>query len=307
MHVKGTHIAATECEVFTLWASRLIVTAVDPFWRDAAVQAATGYGSSIIGCDCEAGLEQPLTADQTPDGRPGAALLFFHRRVEKLAQAVQNRAGQCLMTTPTTAVFDGLPTVADPSQRLGLGGWLRFFGDGHQRQTEHAGRTGWAIPVMDGDFFAEATVGCDQAVGGAAVFVQGADPASTLTAARQGVEAIASQPGIITPFPGGVCRSGSKVGSRYRKLIASTNDAYCPTLRHASGLSSQLPDSVNCVYEVVIDGLTSEAVQQAVGTLVHHAAGEEVFQISTGVHGGKLTGQRWALRSMVQSAGGAVG
>jgi formylmethanofuran--tetrahydromethanopterin N-formyltransferase len=298
MDLHGTRIDDAACELFGLWASRLIVTADDAHWLAAATASAGGYGTSFIGCDAEVAVERQLAPSETPDGRPGAAMLFFNRRQSTLTKAVQNRTGQCLLTCPTTAVFDGLGEARETS--LDLGRWVRYFGDGHQYETTHFGRDGWAIPVMSGAFFCEATAGLTHALGGAAVFICGADGSATLDAARRAVEAIAPLPQVITPFPGGVCRAGSKVGSRYRNLVASTNDAYCPTLRGSAKTEMQLHEQVECVYEIVINGLSERAITEAVRTTVTAAAGTGVIEITTGTHGGKLTGRRLNLRQIMQ-------
>jgi formylmethanofuran--tetrahydromethanopterin N-formyltransferase len=298
MELRGTRIDEAACEIFGLWASRLVVTAADRDWLAAATQAATGYGTSIIGCDAEAGLEQQFAPEVTPDGRPGAALAFFGRRRSALIQAVQNRTGQCLLTCPTTTVFDGLGP--DAERTFDLGRWLRYFGDGHQYQTTAAGRTGWALPVMSGEFFCQATAGLTHGFGGATVFICGQSEPTTRAAAKQAADALAPMPGIITPFPGGVCRAGSKVGSRYQSLVASTNDAYCPTLRGHEHTEVELHETVNCVYEIVINGFTQSVVCDAVRQTVQQAAGEGIVEISTGAHGGKLTGTRLELRDIMQ-------
>lgn len=274
-------------------AARLIVTADDAHWLDAAARAATGYATSIIGCDCEAALAQYLEPAQTPDGRAGAALLFFARRAERLTDAVRHRTGQCLMTCPTVAVFDGLP---DAEQRFTLGKWVRFFGDGFDKKTRQGGRDGYGVPVMSGEFFCETDVGHVEGVGGGTVLLGGAEHGRVLDAARRAIEAVAALPEVITPFPAGVCRSGSKAGARQRKLIASTNDPYCPTLRDQ--VDSRLPDDVTCVYEIVIDGLTREAVADAMRTVIQTAAGPGVDWISSAAIGGDLGQVRIPLRDL---------
>ncbi len=201
-----TQIIDTYAEAFGMWCCRLIVTACDAYWVQIAAQQATGYGTSIIGCDCEAGIEQYLSADQTPDGRPGAALLLFAIKSDALANAVVNRAGQCLMTTPTTAVFDGFNQVEqDQSKRVELGEFVSYFGDGFETQAKHAGRNCWAIPVMDGIFHIEASMGMIKGVGGGNLLLCGKDQLTTLQAAKESIEAVRQFPGgagVIMPFPG---------------------------------------------------------------------------------------------------------
>src|SRR5436190_759407 len=202
---------------------RLIVTAADEYWLEAALRELTGYSSSVIACDAETGVEERLPPERTPDGRPGASVLLFGFSTEALAKSVPNRVGQCVMTCPTTAVFNGLPTA---ETKIPLGKKIRYFGDGFQKSKQVAGRRYWRIPVMDGEFLVDDVLGAEKGVAGGNMIVQSVDQAAGLAAVRRATEAIWKLPGAITPFPGGVARSGSKVGSRYKGLVASTSDAY---------------------------------------------------------------------------------
>src|SRR5438105_11862729 len=237
-------------------AARLIVTAETAAWARIAGQTTTGYAASVIGCDAEAGVERDLPPDETPDGRPGVSLLFFAFSRDALQKAVLNRVGQCVLTSPTSACYNGLPPVKDKTIRVG--GNLRFFGDGWQVSKKLEGRRFWRLPVMDGEFTCEDVFGTVKGVAGGNFLIVGASQAAALAAAEAAVAAIRRVGDVILPFPGGIVRSGSKVGSRYKKLRASTNDAYCPTLRGL--VSSALPAQANAVYEIVIDGLSLSAV-----------------------------------------------
>ena len=294
MLLGDTLIDDTFAEAFRMRYVRLVVTAVDPYWIQTAAAESCGYASSIIGCDAEAGVERWLVAEETPDGRPGASLLFFGFSSEGVAKAAANRTGQCLMTCATTAVFDGLPHT---QERVPLGKHIRFFGDGLQKSKLVAGRRYWRIPVMDGEFLVEDTLGVDKGVGGGNLILQAVDAATALAAARRAVEAVAALPGAITPFPGGVVRSGSKVGSRYRKLKASTNDAYCPTVR--GRVESNLHPEANAAYEIVIDGVDESSVAAAMSAALRAAAGPGVLQIGAGNYGGKLGKFQFHLRQML--------
>ncbi len=326
MQLNGVIIEDTFAEAFRMWAARLIVTAIDERWVRIAAAEACGYGTSVIGCDAEAAMERLLSPDETPDGRPGAALLFFSFNAEGLKKAVPNRTGQCLMTCPTTAVYDGMPSVGhaestNPSvsgaasstdaARFDLGNKLRFFGDGHQRskvvmreqlvmreqQRQSPGMAIpglcdpeparlWRIPVMDGEFTCVESVGAMKAIGGGNILVCGRDQRSTLDATQAAVDAIAAMPDVITPFPGGIVRSGSKVGSRYKGMFASSNDAFCPTLR--GKVNTQLREGVNCVYEIVINGLSQQAIALATRRAIEAACTHPIIAISAGNYGGKL-------------------
>jgi formylmethanofuran--tetrahydromethanopterin N-formyltransferase len=281
--LNGTEIEDTFAEAFPMTAARLVVTAVNDHWAGEAARAATGYAASVIGCDAEAGVERILAPDETPDGRPGVALLMFAFSRDALQKAAINRVGQCVLTCPTTACYNGLP-VGDKAIRVG--GQLRFFGDGWQASKLLDGRRFWRVPVMDGEFTCEDTFGTVKGVAGGNFLILAESQAAGLAAAEAATEAIRRVPGVILPFPGGVVRSGSKVGSKYKALRASTNDAYCPTLRGV--VPTALPDGVNAVYELVIDGISLDAVAEAMRVGVRAACRAGVQRITAGNYGGKL-------------------
>lgn len=294
MKLGPTTIDDTFAEAFGMRYTRLIVTAIDDYWLAAAVREFAGYSASVIGCDAEIGVERSLTPDETPDGRPGVALLAFGFSTEALGKAIPNRTGQCLMTCPTTAVYDGLP---DGAERLALGKHLRYFGDGFQKSKLLGKRRFWRIPVMDGEFLVEQSLGVAKGVGGGNIILQGANLPAALAAARRGAEALAELPEVITPFPGGIARSGSKVGSIYKGLSASTADAYCPTLR--GRVETKLHDGVNCVYEIVIDGCDEAAVGRAMTAAMQAVAGEGILAISAGNYGGRLGKYHFPLHKLL--------
>ena len=282
--IQGVPIEDTFAEAFPMTAARLIVTAATPAWALTSGQTATGYAASVIGCDAEAGIERVLAPDATPDGRPGVSLLLFAFSRDALQKAAINRVGQCILTCATTACYNGLPLVADRAIRIG--GNLRFFGDSFQFSKKLEGRRFWRIPVMDGEFLCEDQFGTIKGVAGGNFLIIGDSQATALEAAEAAVAAIHEVHGVILPFPGGVVRSGSKVGSRYKKLRASTNDAYCPTLRGL--VPTALPEQAGAVYEIVIDGLDLAAVEQATRVGVRAACRPGVLRITAGNYGGKL-------------------
>ena len=283
MLVESTHIVDTFAEAFRLRFTRLVVTAHDTHWLDAALRAACGYGTSVIGCDAEIGVERLMTPQETPDGRPGAAVLAFGFSGEGVGKAVANRAAQCLLTCPTVSLFDGLPEAGDRSP---LGGHIRFFGDGFEKSKVLDGRRFWRVPVMDGEFLVEETIGIEKGVGGGNFILQARSLDAALDAARRAVSAIGQVPGTITPFPGGVVRSGSKVGSRYESLRASTNDAFCPGL--VGRVETGLAEGVASALEIVIDGTDEAVVAAAMVAGIRAAAGPDIPAISAGNYGGKL-------------------
>ncbi len=284
LNINGVAIEDTFAEAFPMTGTRLIVTAETPDWANTAGRVATGYAASVIGCDVEAGIERVLAPEETPDGRPGVSILMFAFNRDALQKAVVNRVGQCILTCPTTACYNGLPPVKDKNIRVG--GSLRFFGDGFQFSKKLEGRRFWRLPVMDGEFVCEDVFGTVKGVAGGNFLILGTDQAQALAAAVAAVQAIGNVPGVVLPFPGGIVRSGSKVGSRYKKLRASTNDAYCPSLRGL--VKSALPEGVNAVYEIVIDGLDLAAVEQATRVGVRAACRPGVLRIAAGNYGGNL-------------------
>jgi formylmethanofuran--tetrahydromethanopterin N-formyltransferase len=298
MKLNGVTIEDTFAEAFPMTVARVIVTAHSESWVQHAVNAVTGYASSVIGCDCEAGLEQLLTSSDTPDRRPGAALLFFGFSRDGLQKALVNRVAQCLLTCATTAVFNGLD--GDAGKAIRIGGQLRYFGDGWQSSKLIDDKRYWRIPTMDGEFLCEDDFGTTKGVAGGNLILLGDTQASTLAAAELAVRSMRQVPGVILPFPGGVVRSGSKVGSRYKALKASTNEAYCPTLRGV--VPSLLPEGANAAYEIVIDGLTLSAVEEAMKVGMRAAVAQAGLKtITAGNYGGKLGPFHLKLYSVLQS------
>lgn len=281
--------------------TRLTVTAHDEYWLEAALRELTGYSSSVIACDAEAGVDRYLSQEETPDGRIGAAVLVFGFSADALAKSVSNRTGQCVMTCPSTAAFNG---VVDADEWIPLGKHIRFFGDGFQKSKKIGGRRYWRIPVMDGEFLVEERLGVAKGVAGGNIILQATDRPTGLAAARRGAEAVAASDGAIAPFPGGVARSGSKVGSVYKALKASTSDAFCPTLK--GRVESKLHPDANCAYEIVIDGIDESAVAQAMSKAIDAAAGEGVVAISAGNYGGKLGKFHFHLHQLLKDAKASV-
>lgn len=283
MKIKSTEIVDTFAEAFKMSGSRIIITAESKQWAMAAAQSVTGFATSVIGCKCEAGIEKELSADETPDNRPGISVLIFAMDADGLGKRLMERVGQCVMTCPTTACFNGLESDTTAI----VGGQLRYFGDGHQSSKVLGKQRLWRIPVMDGEFVVDERFGIQDAVGGGNILILGKDQKTTLRAATAATKAMREIDGVILPFPNGVVRSGSKVGSKYKALIASSNDAYCPTLRTVSS-ESLVPEGVNCVLEIVIDGLSEEAVAEAMHVGLHAAAKPGIKQLSAGNYGGNL-------------------
>lgn len=279
-------VVDTYAELFQMWAGRILVTADSEQWALTAASTATGLATSVIMSPAEAAIEGTVPSDMTPDKRVGVLMQIYNRgRFELKAQMIL-RIGQCVMTCSTTSAFDALP---DAKRRLKVGRSLRFFGDGFQRSSTVGDRKVWKIPVMEGDFIVEDKFGAVEAVAGGNFLIMATDQASGLRGAEEAVKAIRRNVrDVIMPFPGGICRSGSKAGSLKYKLKASTNHPFCPGLK-ALVPDSQLPENVECVYEIVVNGLGLEAVKKAVGEGVRAASSVAgVVKISAGNYGGKL-------------------
>lgn len=297
MIINGVSIDETFAEAFGMRATRLVITAANLRWAYHAANAATGFATSVIACGAEAGIERELSPEETPDGRPGVAILLFAVSGKELAKQVERRVGQCVLTSPTSAVFAG----NDGEEKIALGKNLRFFGDGNQISKLFGGRRYWRVPVMDGEFIAEESANVVKAVGGGNFLVLAAGQLQALAACEAAIEAMKKIPGVIMPFPGGVVRSGSKVGSKYKALSASTNDAFCPTLR---GLGkTELAAETGAVLEIVIDGITEADIRQAMRVGMEAVCGVGaaggIQRISAGNYGGKLGKYHFHLREIM--------
>ncbi len=296
-HVRGVKIADTFAEAFDMRAARVVITAQSSAWARTAAQSMTGFATSVIGCKVEAGIEADLLPEDTPDGRPGVSVLLFAFDAAGLAQRLVDRVGQAVLTCPTTACFDGLPPAPE---RAVVGGLLRHFGDRFQSSKVLDGRRYWRIPVMEGEFLVQEAFGVQSAIGGGNFLILAEDQQAALSAAEAAVDVMRGVRGVILPFPGGIVRSGSKVGAKhYKKMIASTNDVYCPTLRGRIGVESALPQSVNAVLEIVVDGLGRPAIEEALRAGIDAACRPGVIEITAGNYGGKLGKHHFHLHQMV--------
>jgi formylmethanofuran--tetrahydromethanopterin N-formyltransferase len=295
MRINGVTIADTFAEAFTMRVARIVITGRTAKWaREAAIKL-TGFATSVIGCKCEAGIERELPPADTPDGRPGISVLFFTMDKQSLPEQLIVRLGQTVLTCPTTACFDGLPDVPD---RLTVGKALRVFGDGFQASKVIGGKRYWRLPVMEGEFLIEETFGMLKGVGGGNFLILAEDADAALAAAEAAVDAMTSLPGVILPFPGGVVRSGSKVGSkRYKNMVATTNDPFDPTLRAIT--ESEVPKGVNSVLEIVLDGTDAPSIAAAMRAGIPAACRPGVTTITAANFGGKLGPHHFHLRKIL--------
>jgi formylmethanofuran--tetrahydromethanopterin N-formyltransferase len=292
-------IVDTFAEMFPMWAGRILITAENEKWALTAAATATGLATSVIMSPAEAGIEGIVPAEKTPDKRVGVLIQIYNRSRFELKNQMTLRIGQCIMTCPTTSAFDAMPNA---KRRLKVGRSIRLFGDGFQRKGLVGDRKVWKIPVMEGEFVVEDTFGAAEAIAGGNFLILAKDRLSGLKAAENAVNAIKTKASeIILPFPGGICRSGSKAGSLKYKLKASTNHPFCPGLKRLLS-DSQLPENVNCVYEIVINGLTVKAVEKAMGEGIKAATNIfGVTRISAGNYGGKLGPYKAFLKEVIQT------
>ena len=298
MKIRGVAIEDTFAEAFGMRAARVIITARDPRWATEAAREMTGFATSVIACKVEAGIERELSPAETPDGRPGVSVLLFTMDSDSLAKRLIERIGQTVLTCVTTACFDGLPNAPD---RMAVGRSLRVFGDGFQSSKVIGGTRYWRIPVMEGEFLVQESFGRVNGVGGGNFLILAESDAAALGAAEAAVTAMRGMPGVVLPFPGGIVRSGSKVGgTRYVKMIATTNDAFAPTVRAVT--TSSLPNGVNAALEIVLDGVDVPSIAAAMRTGIDAACHPGVHTISAGNYGGKLGPHHFHLRQIMDGS-----
>jgi len=295
MEINGVEIEETFAEGFPIKVARVTITAITERWAMEAAREATGFGTSVIMCPAEAGIERILSVEETPDGRPGVDVLICNMGYKNLENSLLARIGQCVLTAPTTAAFNGMPEV---EKQFVIGKKLEYFGDGYQKGAECADRKLCALPIMSGEFLVEESFGAVDGIAGGNFYIQGESQTSALTAAEVAVDAIKKVPGTITPFPGGVVASGSKVGSKYKFLKASTNEKVCPTLKE-EGVCT-LPEEINAGYEIVINGVSREAIEEAMRVGIKAACTVPgVLRISAGNFDGKLGPHLFKLREIL--------
>ena len=295
MKLGRTEVVDTFAEAFGMWGARVLITADTKNWARAAAQSMTGFATSVIRCKCEAAVECELPDTDTPDRRPGVSVLLFAMSEKDMSARLVERVGQSVMTCPTTACYDGLEGAP---QRVPVGQRLRFFGDGHQIAKMIGERRLWRIPVLEGEFVVDDAFGVQPTVGGGNLLMLGGTQRTALRAAVAAADAMREVAGVFLPFPQGVVGAGTKVGSRYKGLIASTNEAYCPTLRGRVD-NSQLPEGITSVYEVVANGLDEAALADAMRRGIRAAAERGVEQISAGNYGGTLGQYKFGLHELL--------
>ena len=297
MIINGVKIEKTFAEAFPMKAVRLIITAESKYWLKKAVDSMTGFATSVIACGCEGGIEKEIPPSKTPDGRLGITVLLFAMNRENLTKQVLRRVGQCILTTPTTACFSGLET----DEKINLGNAIRYFGDGFQISKKINDKKFWRIPVMEGEFVIEDKTSITSGIGGGNILIIGTSNKEVLKAGEAAVKEMKRIDSIILPFPGGIVRSGSKVGSKYKNLIASTNDAYCPTLKGIT--KTNLDKDIECVLEIVVDGINEKDIALAMKkgiSIICKKFNKGIKSISAGNYGGKLGPFHFHLRDIMK-------
>jgi len=296
MDINGVQIEDTFAEAFPIKMARVQITAATERWALEAAREATGFGTSVIGCPAEAGIERVVSGEETPDGRPGVNIMICNMGYKNLETSLLFRLGQCVLTAPTTAAWSGMP---DAQKQFDTGKKLSFFGDGYQKQAEMHGRNVWKIPLMSGDFIIEESFGAVDGIAGGNFLILGQNQMAALTAAEVAVNAISKLKGTITPFPGGVVSSGSKVGSKYKFLKASTNTAFCTSLRE-DGVCT-LAEDVSAVYEIVINGVSKEAISAAMKAGINAACRVPgILKITAANYEGKLGTHQFPLHVVLE-------
>lgn len=276
-------IEKTFAEAFEAWYSRVLITAVNEKWARIAATEATGYATSMIGCDAEAGIDVFIPAEKTPDNRPGYAIQIWSSK-KKIKEALLYRLAQCVLTSPTASIWN----LTESDEKLDIGYKLKYYGDGYERELELYGRKVIAIPIMLGEFIVERDIGIAKGIAGGNFIILAKDVATALKAGEKAVEAISKIEGVITPFPGGLCSAGSKVGSKkYKFMRATTNEKFCPTL--ANVVKDSKVKDMGAAIEVVINGINEKKVREAMKHGIEACLNEEgVKKITAGNYGGSL-------------------
>ncbi len=285
----------TYAEAFRSIYVEFLITARDMQWVTHAVNAVTGNASSTILCDCEAGVDRYVGpgGDEsfiTPDGRPGAIVQlhvprFRKDRLEALEHAALVRISQNVLTCPTASCFN----LIESEEKFAIGKKLAYFGDGFQKRVERFGRTMWWIPTLGREFVLDEEFGYRDGLMGGNLWYFGETEDAALTAAEAGVAAIHDCPDVIMPFPGGIAGSGSKAGSKYKFMIASTYEKYCPLLADDPKANTQLPPDVGSVMEIIINGRDLDAIIRATQAAIKASVNTPgLMRISAGNYGGRL-------------------
>jgi formylmethanofuran--tetrahydromethanopterin N-formyltransferase len=292
--INGTEILDTYAEAFPVWLSRVVITAATQEWAYKAAVEATGFATSKIGCPCEAGIERYLNKKETPDGRDGVSILICADK-KTMKSNVASRISQCILPAPTASAYDGFP---DAGSRFYIR--MHYFGDTYEERCSVNGRKCWKIPIMEGNYIGEERFGTIKGIAGGNFLVMGKNQKSALSGIEAAADAVAGLDGVITSFAGGIVASGSKVGSKnYRfPMPASTNHAWCPTLKGKIG-DSNVPEGVGSIYEIVMNGIDETHVRSSMKAGIQAATETgRVMYIGASNFEGKLGQYRFFLHDL---------
>src|SRR3990170_450372 len=297
MELNGVEIEDTFAEAFPIKIARILITGATRRWAMVAAQEATGFGTSIIMCPAEAGIEKVVDGSETPDGRPGVYIYICTFGYKSLEEQLLKRLGQCVLTAPTAAIWNGLPNA---EKQFDTGFKLKFFGDGFESETNIGGRKAYKIPMMQGEFVTEHNIGAQDGIAGGNFFIMADNQMAALAAAENAVDAIAQLEGTITPFPGGIVASGSKVGfTNYKFMKATTNEKFSPSLK-GKIKDTKVPTDVNAIYEIVINGLSVDAISNSMKAGITAAVKiPGVKKITAGNYGGTLGPYKFNLHQLL--------
>jgi formylmethanofuran--tetrahydromethanopterin N-formyltransferase len=298
MELNGIEIEDTYAEAFPIKIARVLITGATRHWALVAATEATGFGTSVIACPAEAGIEMVVSGDQTPDGRPGVYIQICTFGYKALEEQLMNRLGQCVLTAPTAHVYNGLP---DAEKQFNTGFKLKFFGDGMESEVEVGGRKAFSIPMMEGDFITEHSIGAVEGIAGGNFFILAENQMAALAAAEAAVDAVSGVEGVITPFPGGIVASGSKTGANnYSFMHATSNEKFSPSIKDKVE-GSNVPADVNGIYELVINGLNETVISEAMLAGIKAAVQiPGIKKISAGNFGGNLGPFKFKLHDIVK-------
>jgi formylmethanofuran--tetrahydromethanopterin N-formyltransferase len=300
--VKKTEIEDTYAEAFDGLFCRIIVTADDAETLQKAAEDAAATPSIVVG-RVESGIEKWLSEKETPDRRKGALVQFWGGIDQKrpLSDSLKRfeielsiRIRQDILVKPFTAVFDALPKAGgkmDMMERVG------HCGDGYEWTEKRHGREVLVVPIMVPDFIIERYIGYAHGISGANFWVMCRTKESVKESGEKALEAVHKVDGVITSFD--VCSAGSKTETRFPWIGPTTNHLYCPSLKKRLGEASKVPDGVNYIPEIVIDGISMKAVKKAMMAGIDAALKVKgVVRVSAGNYGGKLGDYKIYLREL---------
>lgn len=295
----GVEVEDTYAEAFEGLFMRLIVTSKDSRILKKAAYNSTALPSIVIN-RTEGGVERWLGEEETPDGRAGAVVQFWGqfdrenpgRSVDRFYREVSYRVRQGILVVPTTAVFN----VYESKDRVDAMDRIGHCGDGYEWEESLYGRKVIKIPLMMGTFVIERYLGYGVGVMGGNVWLMCRNEDAALEAGDRALEAIHSVEGVVTPFD--ICSAGSKPETRYPEIGPTTNHPYCPTLRNRVP-NSKVPEDVNSIPEIVVNGTSLEAVKKAMRAAILNAMDVDgVVRVSAGNYGGKLGKYRIFLKEL---------